>query len=163
MNRFITLVIVRNHKKLFSNNSWFFNGTFKTINFQNSIRKKALIECGIDLIEFSDKELETNDSVDDMNLECFEYVNIISKVGLRKKLMLVKKKTKPGYMIQYFQNLLKISLLIIKEQNGKSISLSENSIKSIPHSINAFFRIQTVLIWVAQSTITNVRNSIING
>ena len=86
------------------------------------IRKKALIECGIDLIEFSDKELETNDSVDDMNLECFEYVNIISKVGLRKKLMLVKKKTKPGYMIQYFQNLLKISLLIIKEQNGKHSS-----------------------------------------
>jgi hypothetical protein len=46
--------------------------------------------------------------VDDINWDCFEYVNIKSKVGLRKKLMLVKKKTKPGYyMIQYFQNLLK--------------------------------------------------------
>jgi hypothetical protein len=62
-------------------------------------------------------ELETNDSVDDINWECFEYVNIKSKAGLRKKLMLVKKKTKLGHMIQYFQNLL-----------------------------NAFFRIKNVLI-----------------
>ncbi|CAC5387052.1 unnamed protein product [Mytilus coruscus] len=62
--------------------------------------------CGVKLLKFSDEELKTDDSSENINWECFEYINQHTKNGPKKKLMLVKKNTKPGLMVHYQQKLL---------------------------------------------------------
>ncbi|CAC5405684.1 unnamed protein product [Mytilus coruscus] len=50
--------------------------------------------CGVKLLNFSNEELKTDDSSENINWECFEYINQNTKHGPKKKLMLVQKKHK---------------------------------------------------------------------
>ncbi|CAC5383741.1 unnamed protein product [Mytilus coruscus] len=62
--------------------------------------------CGVKLLKFSDEELKTDDSSENINWKCFEYINQHTKNGPKKKLMRVKKNKKPGLMAHYLQTLL---------------------------------------------------------
>lgn len=55
---------------------------------------RTCLECGVQKVHLHPEELRTDDASPDVSWECFDYVNIKSKRGETKKLMLVKKVTK---------------------------------------------------------------------
>ncbi|CAG2208510.1 unnamed protein product [Mytilus edulis] len=71
----------------------------------NVLSASKLSELRVKLLNFSNEELKTDDSSENINWECFEYINQNTKHGPKKKLMLVKN-TNPGLMVQYLQKLL---------------------------------------------------------
>ena len=74
-------------------------------------------------------ETSVNSDSLDVNWKCFEYIDIKTKTGLRKKLMLVQKISKPGEMISYFLKLLDkfpSHMLRAKWQNTQLKSLVKN-------------------------------------
>jgi len=78
---------------------------------ENGLHEKNCLDrscskCGVKLLNFADNELQTEGDIENVQWECFEYRDIKSKNGLRKKLLLVKKNTKPGEMTAYFKKLL---------------------------------------------------------
>jgi hypothetical protein len=54
------------------------------------------------LIKFSEHELSTCNESPDVKWKKIEYIDIKTKYGTKKKLMLVDKTTKAGDMIKYF-------------------------------------------------------------
>lgn len=63
-------------------------------------------KCGTEHCHFTEEEMRTDDLAEDTDWQCFEYRELKTKNGSRRKLMLVKKKTKPGHMFRYFKELL---------------------------------------------------------
>ena len=54
------------------------------------------------LIKFSEHELSTCNESPEVKWKTFEYIDIKTKHGTKKKLILVDKTTKTGDMIKYF-------------------------------------------------------------
>jgi len=63
-------------------------------------------KCGVNLLKISEPELSVSDDAPDLKWKKFEYIDIKTKNGTKKKITLVDKTTKPGVMIDNFKKVL---------------------------------------------------------
>ena len=84
--------------------------------------ERNCLKCGVNALKISDPELSMRDEAPDLKWKKFEYIDIKSKHGIKKKLTLVDKITKPGIMVDYRRKIYTFFPGIISEQNGKMIS-----------------------------------------
>lgn len=63
-------------------------------------------QCGVLKFKLSENELSCDELAPDVEWMCYEYVKFKFKNTEKKKLCLVKKKTKPGSMFKYFYDIL---------------------------------------------------------
>lgn len=63
-------------------------------------------QCGVQKFKLSENELSCDELAPDVEWMCYEYVKFKFKNTEKKKLCLVKKKTKPGSMFKYFYDIL---------------------------------------------------------